>query len=116
MAKFCVFVFGLALFGLSACGNKEQAESDKVAKAVQQSFEKAPDALKSNYDDIKAAIARNELVKAKAGLDQLRAQKLSQEQQQAAIELRQELMYKAAVASQQGDANAAKIVQALRGQ
>ena len=116
MAKFCAFVLGLSLFALSGCSNKEQVEADKTAKAVQQSFEKAPDALKTNYDEIKAAMAGNDLMKAKAGLDQLRAQKLSAEQQQAAVELRQELMYKAAVAAQQGDANAAKIVQSLRGQ
>jgi len=116
MFKFCAFALGLLLLAFSGCGDKEQAEAGKAAKAVQQSFEKAPDALKSNYDEIRAAMAGNDLTKAKAALDQLRTQKLSPEQQQAVVELRQELMYKAAVAAQKGDANASKIVQSLRAQ
>jgi len=116
MVKNCIVFLGLVLFGLSGCGNKEQAEADKAAKVVQQSFESAPDSLKSNYEAIRTATDQNDLQKAKADLDRLRAQQLSAEQQSAVIELRQKLMYKAALAAQQGDPNAAKIVQALRGQ
>lgn len=114
MAKSYVLFLTCILLGAAGCGNKEQADADKATKAIQKSFDTAPDPLKASFDEVKAAIASSDFVKAKAALDQLAAGQLSPEQQQAVTEQRQELIAKASVAAQQGDANAMKLVEALR--
>lgn len=104
----------VALLGICGCGDGQQAATHKAIQVAKESFDTAPEALKADYAEIKSALASNDLVKAKASLDQLLAAQLSPEQQQAVAEQRQALMVKASVAAQQGDANAAKIIQELR--
>lgn len=114
MKKACQLMVVVALLGICGCGDGQQAATDKAVQVAKESFDTAPEALKADYAAIKSALASNDLVKAKASLDQLLAAQLSPEQQQAVAEQRQALMLKASVAAQQGDANAAKMIQELR--
>lgn len=114
MTKTGLLILVITMFGLSGCGDSKRAEADKAVQVMQQSFDTAPDVLKANYQAVKTALASNDFVKAKASLDQLQAAELSPEQQQAVAEQRQALMLKASAAAQQGDMNAAKVIQEVR--
>lgn len=114
LAQSFLLVLAVILLGVAGCGDSKRAEVDKAVQVIHQSFDTAPEPLKAEYQAMKSALASNDFVKAKASLDQLSAAQLSPEQQQAVAEQRQALMLKAATAAQQGDANAAKMIQELR--
>jgi Tfp pilus assembly protein PilF len=106
----------IALFGNLGCNNRQKAASDKAVQAIEQSFNAAPEELKTKYQSARTAIDKGDFVKAKTNLDELFKAGLSPEQQLAISELKQKLMIQASVAAQNGDATAAKIVQEVRSQ
>ncbi len=110
------FVLVLSLVGLLGCGDSKRSEADRVAEAARQSFATAPEPLKARYQELKSAIEASDFSKAKASLDQLKQSptQLSPEQQMAVAEQEQALMLKASTAAQNGDANALKLIQAVR--
>ena len=110
------FVLVLSLVGLLGCGDSKKSEADRVAEAARQSFATAPEPLKARYQELKSAIEASDFSKAKASLDQLKQSptQLSPEQQMAVAEQEQALMLKASTAAQNGDANALKLIQAVR--
>ncbi|MFO1513128.1 MAG: hypothetical protein U1F83_09485 [Verrucomicrobiota bacterium] len=106
----------VSVLGLTGCGDKQKAEADKVAEAARQSFATAPEPLKTKFQELKAAVEAGDFLKAKTSLDGLKQSPipLSPEQQMAVAEQEQALMLKAATASQNGDASALKLLQAVR--
>lgn len=110
------FMLALSLVGLLGCGDSKKSEADRVAEAARQSFATAPEPLKARYQELKSAIEASDFSKAKASLDQLKQSptQLSPEQQMAVAEQEQALMLKASTAAQNGDANALKLIQAVR--
>ncbi len=110
------FVLALSLVGLLGCGDSKKSEADRVAEAARQSFATAPEPLKARYQELKSAIEASDFSKAKTSLDQLKQSptQLSPEQQMAVAEQEQALMLKASTAAQNGDANALKLIQAVR--
>lgn len=110
-----LIILGLAV-SLTGCGDRNKAEVDKVVQAMMKSFDAAPEELKSRYTALVAAIERDDLLKAKASLDELlqRRDQLSPEQIGAVTEQRRVLELKVAAAAQNGDANAIAISQQLR--
>jgi len=106
----------LSVLGLLGCGDSGKSEAEKAALAARQSFETAPEPLKGQYQELKAAIEASDFLKAKASLDQLRQAQaqLTPEQVSAVTEQEQALMLKASTAAQNGDANALKLIQAVR--
>lgn len=118
MKKTHVFFAILGLLGLLGCGDKQQAASEQAAQTMRQSFEAAPADLKAKYQALTTALESNDILKAKAAWDELERlqSQMSPDQQGAAQEKKQELMLKASTAAQNGDLNAAKVVQDLRTQ
>jgi hypothetical protein len=114
MKSLCGFLMTLSLAGLLGCGDSEKAQAEKVAAAARQSFDTAPETLKTKFQELTTAVAASDFPKAKASLDQLKQAQLSPEQQMAVAEQEQALMLKAATASQNGDAEAFKLLQAVR--
>jgi len=116
MKNFDGFMLALSLVGLLGCGDSKKSEAEKTAQAARQSFDKAPEALKTKFQELTTAVAASDFAKAKASLDQLRQSQaqLSPEQQMAVTEQEQTLMLKASTASQNGDAEAFKLLQAVR--
>ena len=110
------FVLALCLVGLMGCGDGKKSEAEKIANAARQSFNTAPDALKTKFQELTTAVAASDFPKAKASLDQLKQSQaqLSPEQQTAVTEQEQTLMLKAVTASQNGDQEAFKLLQAMR--
>ncbi len=104
--------FALALV-VAGCDSRK-SEADKLAEAARQSFAAAPEPLKTKFQELKAAIEAGDFLKAKASLDELKQAQLSSEQLLAVTEQEQTLMLKASTASQNGDANALKLLQAVR--
>ena len=104
----------LPLVGLVGCRDKSKAEVDQAVEAARHSFDKAPAELKAKFEDFISSIQSNNLVKAKADLDQLIQAELSPEQQQAVAEKKREFMIKLSAAVQSGDADAGKMIQDLR--
>jgi hypothetical protein len=107
------FALAVCLVALPACDSKK-SEADKLAEAARQSFATAPEPLKAKFQELKAAIDASDFPKAKAALDELRKAQLSTEQQMAVTEQEQALMLKASTASQNGDAEAFKLLNAVR--
>ncbi len=117
MKKACLLVLAIAFWGMTGCGKTGQsnsAEADKALQAIRKSFDSAPAELKAKYEAIRTALDGNDLANAKANLDQLLQAQLTPEQQQAVAEQQQNLLLKASTAAQNGDANAAKILQDAR--
>lgn len=110
------FMLALGLVTLLGCGDSKKAEADKVAEAARQSFATAPEPLKTAFQELKSAIDASDFLKAKVSLDKLKQAQppLSPEQQLAVGEQEQTLMLKASAAAQNGDANALKLIQAVR--
>ena len=110
------FLLALSLVGLLGCGDSKKSEADKIAEAARQSFATAPEPLKAKFQELKSAIEASDFLKAKASLDQLKQSQaqLSPEQQSAVTEQEQAFMLKASTAAQNGDANAFKLMQAVR--
>jgi len=108
------FMLALSLVGLLGCGDSQKSEAEKVAQAARKSFDAAPEALKTQFQELTTAVAASDFPKAKASLDQLKQAQLSPEQQMAVTEQEQTLMLKAATASQNGDTEAFKLLQAVR--
>lgn len=108
----------VALIGLPGCGDGKQGAAEKAAKQMQQSFDAASAELKAKFQAVKTAVENNEFAKAKTALDELyRLQaQLTPEQLGALLEQKQALMLKAATAAQQGDKNAAALMQDMRSQ
>ena len=107
------FVLALLLVGLLGCDSKK-SEADKVAEVARQSFASAPEPLKTKFQELKSAIEASDFPKAKASLDELKKAQLSAEQQLAVTEQEQSLMLKASTAAQNGNAEALKMMQAVR--
>ena len=107
------FTLALSLLALPGCGSKK-SEADKLAEAARQSFATAPEPLKAKFQELKTAIDASDFPKAKATLDELNKAQLSAEQQMAVTEQEQALMLKASTAAQNGDAEALKMMQAVR--
>lgn len=118
MNKAYALLAALGLFGLLGCGDSGKAVADKTAQQMRQSFDNAPEELKAKYQALKTAVENGDIIKAKAALDELQPllSRLSPEQQGAVLELKQALMLKAATAAQNGDRNAAAVIQDLRSQ
>jgi len=106
----------VSLLGLTGCGDAKKSDADKVAEAARQSFATAPEPLKAAFQELKTAIEASDFPKAKASLDKLKQSQagLSPEQQIALSEQEQALMLKASTAMQNGDAEALKLLQAVR--
>lgn len=107
------FTLAVCLVSLPGCGSKK-SEADKLVEAARQSFATAPEPLKAKFQELKAAVDAGEFPKAKASLDELKKAQLSAEQQMAVTEQEQALMLKASAAAQNGDAEALKMMQAVR--
>lgn len=103
----------VSLMALAGCGSKK-SEADKLADAARQSFATAPEPLKAKFQELKTAIEASEFPKAKAALEELKKSELSAEQLTAVAEQEQSLMLKASAAAQNGDAEALKVMQAVR--
>lgn len=118
MKKAYVLLAALGLLGLLGCGDGSKAVADKTAQQMRQSFDNAPEELKTKYQAVKTAVESGDIMKAKAALDELQPlqSRLSPDQQGAVLELKQALMLKAATAAQNGDKNAAAVIQDLRSQ
>ena len=116
MKNFYRLILALSLAGLPGCEDSKKSEAEKVAQAARQSFDKAPETLKTQFQELTTAVAASDFAKAKASLDQLKQSQaqLSPEQQMAVTEQEQALMLKASTASQNGDAEAFKLLQAVR--
>ena len=107
------FILAISLVALLGCGGSK-SEADKLTEAARQSFATAPEPLKTRFQDLKSAIEASDFPKAKASLDELRKAQLSAEQLAAVTEQEQALMLKASNAAQNGDAEALKMMQAVR--
>ena len=109
-------MLALSMAALLGCGEGGKSEAEKAAQAARQSFENAPELLKAQYQQLKSSIEASDFQKAKASLDQLRQSQpqLTPEQVSAVTEQEQALMLKASAAAQNGDANALKLIQAVR--
>ena len=114
MKNLCGFLLALSLVGLLGCGDNQKSEAEKIAAAARQSFNTAPEALKTKFQELTTAVVASDFAKAKASLDQLKQAPLSPEQQMAVTEQEQTLMLKASTASQNGDTAAFKLLQAVR--
>jgi hypothetical protein len=116
MQKILGFALVVSLAALLGCGDRQKSEADKLAEAARQSFGTAPEPVKTKFQELKSAIEASDWLKAKARLDELRQSQppLSPEQQMAIAEQEQALMLKASTAAQNGDANALKLLQAVR--
>ena len=108
------FVLAVCLLTLPGCGDSQKSEADKLAEAARQSFATAPEPIKTKFQELKSAVEAADFAKAKGSLDELRQAQLSPEQQMAVAEQEQALMLKASSAAQNGDANAVKLLQAVR--
>lgn len=108
------FLLLVSLVALPGCGDRQQSAADKTAEAARQSFATAPEPLKTRFQDLTSAIAAGDFPKAKTSLDELKQAQLSAEQLLAVTEQEQTLMLKASTAAQNGDANALKLLQAVR--
>lgn len=104
----------LPLVGLIGCRDKSKTEADQAIETARHSFDKAPAELKAKFENLASSMQSNDLVKAKADLDQLLQAELSLEQQQAVAEKKREFMIKLSAAAQNGDADAGKMIQDLR--
>jgi len=107
------FALAVCLVALTGCDSKK-SEADKLAAAARQSFATAAEPLKAKFQELKTAIDASDFPKAKAALDELKKAQLSTEQQMAVTEQEQALMLKASAAAQNGDAEALKMMQAVR--
>jgi len=109
-------ILALSLIGLLGCGDSKKSEAEKVAQAARRSFDTASEALKTQFQELTTAVAASDFSKAKASLDKLKQAQaqLSPEQQMAVTEQEQALMLKASTASQNGDQEAFKLLQAVR--
>jgi RNA polymerase-interacting CarD/CdnL/TRCF family regulator len=118
MSKTYLLLTVIGLLALLGCRDNQQATADKAVQAMQQSFDAAPEELKTKYQAVNAALESNDILKAKAALDELlRLQaQFSPEQQGAVLEQKQALMLKAAAAAQNGDQGAARVIEQLRSQ
>jgi len=116
MKKISGLILALSLVAFLGCSDSKKSEADKLAEAARQSFATAPDPLKTKFQELKSAIEAGDFPKAKASLDELRQSQaqLSPQQQMAVTEQEQALMLKASTAAQNGDANALKLIQAVR--
>jgi hypothetical protein len=114
MKHLYLLVVAVGLLGMTGCGDAQKSEAEKVAQAARKSFDTAPPELKAQYQEVNAALESNDLLKANATLDKLMQAQLTPEQQMAVAEQRQNLVLKASAAAQNGDANAAKILQETR--
>lgn len=114
LRKILAIALMLSPVGLIGCSDKNKTEADQAIQTMRHSFDQAPADLKAKFEDLVSAIQNNDLVKAKADLDQLSQAGLSPEQQQAVVEKKRELMVKLSAASQNGDATAGKMIQDLR--
>lgn len=116
MKNVCRFVAIIAFLVLAGCGDGRKSAADKAAQQMQRSFDAAPEDLKTKYNALKAAVEAGDIAKAKVALGQLQGSQsqFSTEQQGAVAELKQALMIKAATAAQNGDKEAAMLIQELR--
>ena len=116
MKKISGLILALSLVAFLGCSDSRKSEADKLAEAARQSFATAPEPLKTKFQELKSAIEASDFPKAKASLDELRQSQaqLSPQQQMAVTEQEQALMLKASTAAQNGDANALKLIQAVR--
>jgi hypothetical protein len=118
MKKPCVVILACGLFGMLGCHDSQQTEADHAVQAMRQSFDAAPEPLKTAFQALKSAIESSDFLKAKESLDKLQQlqSQMTPEQLSAVAEQRQTLLVKASAAVQNGDTNAMKVIQAARSQ
>jgi hypothetical protein len=116
MKTIYLIIVAVACVGLMGCGKSKQSEADKAMEAARQSFDSAPEPLKTQYQEAVSALNSGDLLKAKAAITQLLQSQLTPEQLAAVTEQKQTLVLKASTAAQNGDAIAMKIIQEMRSQ
>ena len=118
MKQIYLVVLACCMTGMLGCHDSKQTEADKAVQAMRQSFDAAPEPLKTAFQALKAANESKDFLKAKESLDQLRQlqSQMTPEQLSAVTEQQQTLVLNASAAAQNGDANATKVIQAVRAQ
>lgn len=116
MMKLIRILVLVGLIGFCGCGERTETELQEQLQKLDQSFAEAPAEAKDGYQTLISAIEGNDFPGAKAVLDRLNRANLTQEQQAALTERRNELMVKLALAAQKGDAGAGKMLLDLRAQ